>query len=211
LVASPDKSGRSNLAGVRGITNQPRIFKVILIASNGIIGMGQKSGSVFRGRMAILQIRTLPDPVLRQKAKKVTRIDKSIQKLIDNMIDTVRAEPNRAGLAAPQVGVLLRIAVIEVPEHELITLVNPEIVKKEGERIVQEGCLSVPGYYGEIKRAVTVKIKAQDRYGKTFRLKGQGLLAQAFEQEIEHLDGILYIDHLESPEKLFEIEATQEV
>jgi peptide deformylase len=161
--------------------------------------------------MAVLQIRTLPDPVLRQKAKKVTRIDKSIQKLIDNMIDTVRAEPNRAGLAAPQVGVLLRIAVIEVPEHELITLVNPEIVKKEGERVVQEGCLSVPGYYGEIKRAETVKIKAQDRYGKIFRLKGQGLLAQAFEQEIEHLDGILYIDHLESPEKLFEIEAPQEV
>jgi peptide deformylase len=161
--------------------------------------------------MAVLQIRTLPDPVLRQKAKKVTRIDKSIQKLIDNMIDTVRAEPNRAGLAAPQVGVLLRIAVIEVPEHGLITLVNPEIVKKEGERVVQEGCLSVPGYYGEIKRAETVKIKAQDRYGKIFRLKGQGLLAQAFEQEIEHLDGILYIDHLESPEKLFEIEAPQEV
>jgi peptide deformylase len=161
--------------------------------------------------MAVLQIRTLPDPVLRQKAKKVTRIDKSVQKLIDDMIDTVHAEPNRAGLAAPQVGVLLRIAVIEVPEHELITLVNPEIVKKEGERVVQEGCLSVPGYYGEIKRAETVKIKAQDRYGKIFRLKGQGLLAQAFEQEIEHLDGILYIDHLESPEKLFEIEAPQEV
>jgi peptide deformylase len=160
--------------------------------------------------MAVLQIRTLPDPVLRQKAKKVTKIDKSIQKLIDDMIDTVRAEPNRAGLAAPQVGVLLRIAVIEVPEHELITLVNPEIVKKEGERIVQEGCLSVPGYFGEIKRAVTVKIKAQDRYGKTFRLKGQGLLAQAFEQETEHLDGILYIDHLESPEKLYKIEADQE-
>jgi peptide deformylase len=157
--------------------------------------------------MAVLQIRTLPDPVLRQKAKKVTKIDDSIQKLIDDMIDTLHAEPNRAGLAAPQVGVLLRIAVIEVPEHELITLVNPEIVKKEGERMVQEGCLSIPGYFGEIKRAVTVKIKAQDRYGKGFRLKGEGLLAQAFEQETEHLDGILYIDHLESPEKLFEIEA----
>jgi peptide deformylase len=160
--------------------------------------------------MAVLQIRTLPDPVLRQKAKRVTKIDDSIQKLIDDMIDTLHAEPNRAGLAAPQVGVLLRIAVIEVPEHELITLVNPEIVKKEGERMVQEGCLSIPGYFGEIKRAVTVKIKAQDRYGKGFRLKGEGLLAQAFEQETEHLDGILYIDHLESPEKLYKIEAAQE-
>jgi peptide deformylase len=160
--------------------------------------------------MAVLQIRTLPDPVLRQKAKKVTKIDKSTQKLIDDMIDTLHADQNRAGLAAPQVGVLLRIAVIEVPEHELITLINPEIVKKEGERIVQEGCLSVPGYFGEIKRAETVKVKAQDRYGKQFRLKGQGLLAQALEQETEHLDGILYIDHLESQEKLFKIEPAQE-
>jgi len=154
--------------------------------------------------MAVLQIRTLPDPVLRRKAKKVTKIDASIQKLIDDMIDTLRADPNRAGLAAPQVGVLLRIAVIELPEQELITLINPEIVKKEGERIVQEGCLSVPGYFGEIKRAVAVKVKARDRYGKQFRLKAEGLLAQAFEQEIEHLDGILYIDHVASPEKLFE-------
>jgi len=158
--------------------------------------------------MAVLQIRTLPDPVLRQKAKKVTKIDDSIQKLIDDMIDTLHADPNRAGLAAPQVGVLLRVAVIEVPEQEMVTLINPEILKKEGERVVQEGCLSVPGYFGEIKRAVTVKAKAQNRYGKEFRLKAQGLLAQALEQEIEHLDGILYIDHLESPEKLFEI--TQE-
>ena len=160
--------------------------------------------------MAVLQIRTLPDPVLRQKAKKVSKIDDSIQKLIDDMIDTLHAEPNRAGLAAPQVGVLLRIAVIEVPEQELITLINPEIVKKEGERIVQEGCLSIPGYFGEIKRAVTVKAKAQNRYGKAFRIKAQGLLAQALEQETEHLDGVLYIDHLESSEKLYKTEATQE-
>jgi len=160
--------------------------------------------------MAILQIRTLPDPILRQKAKRVTRIDNSVQKLIDDMIDTLRADPNRAGLAASQVGVLLRIAVIELPEQELITLINPEIVKKEGERIVQEGCLSIPGYFGEIKRAVTVKVKAKDRHGKQFRLKAEGLLAQALEQEIEHLDGVLYIDHLESEEKLFETESVQE-
>ena len=160
--------------------------------------------------MAVLQIRTLPDPVLRQKAKKVTKIDNSILKLIDDMIDTLHAEPNRAGLAAPQVGVLLRVAVIEVPEHELVTLINPEIVKKEGERTVQEGCLSIPGYYGEIKRAETVKVKAKNRDGKQFRLKAQGLLAQAVEKELEHLDGILYIDHLESPEKLFETETVQE-
>jgi peptide deformylase len=161
--------------------------------------------------MAVLRIRTLPDPVLRQKAKRVTRIDKSVQKLIDDMIDTLRAEPNRAGLAAPQVGVLLRIAVIELPEQELIALINPVIVKKVGERIVQEGCLSIPGYFGEIKRAVTVKVKARDRHGKEFRLKAQGLLAQALEQEIEHLDGILYIDHLENSDKLFEAATEQEM
>jgi len=155
--------------------------------------------------MAVLQIRTLPDPMLRQKAKRVTKIDASIQKLIDDMIDTLHDDPNRAGLAAPQVGVLLRIVVIEVPEQELITLINPEIIKKEGERIVQEGCLSIPGYFGEIKRAVTVKVKAKNRDGKEFRLKAEGLLAQALEQEIEHLDGVLYIDHLESSEKLFEV------
>jgi peptide deformylase len=154
--------------------------------------------------MAVLQIRTLPDPVLRQKAKRVTKIDDSIQKLIDDMIDTLRADPNRAGLAAPQVGVLLRVAVIELPEQELITLINPEIIKKEGERIVEEGCLSIPGYFGEIKRAATVKVKAKNRDGKEFRLKAEGLLAQALEQEIEHLNGILYIDHLESSKKLFE-------
>ena len=155
--------------------------------------------------MAVLEIRTLPDPVLRQKAKKVTEIDTSIKKLIDDMIDTLRADPNRAGIAAPQVGVLLRIAVIEVPEQELITLINPEIVKREGERIVQEGCLSIPGYFGEIKRAEAVKVKALDRSGKQFRLKAEGFLAQALEQEIEHLDGILYIDHLESGDNLFEV------
>ena len=126
------------------------------------------------------------------------------------MIDTLRAEPNRAGLAAPQVGVLLRVAVIELPEQALITLINPEIVKKEGERIVQEGCLSIPGYFGEIKRAVMVKVKAKDRDGKEFRLKAEGLLAQALEQETEHLDGVLYIDHLESEEKLFEAAQEEE-
>ena len=154
--------------------------------------------------MAVLEIRTLPDPILRRKARRVTRIDASVQKLVDDMIETVRAGTNRAGLAAPQVGVPLRVAVIELPEEETIVLINPEVVKKEGERTVEEGCLSIPGYVGEIKRAVTVKVKAQDRQGKPFRIKAQGLLAQALEQEIEHLDGVLYIDHLDSPAGLFE-------
>jgi len=177
---------------------------VILLNKQCIIDAEEEPDRIFRGNMAVLQIRTLPDPILRQKAKRVARIDASVHRLIDDMIETLRADANRAGLAAPQVGKLLRIAVIELPEQELITLINPEIVKKEGERVVQEGCLSIPGYFGEIKRAITVKVKAKDRDGKEFRLKAEGLLAQALEQEIEHLDGVLYIDHLESEEKLFE-------
>ncbi len=154
--------------------------------------------------MAVLKIRTLPDPVLRQKAKKVTNIDGSVQKLIDDMIDTMHAASG-VGLAAPQVGVSLRVAVIELPEQELITLINPEMVKRQGERVVQEACLSVPGYQGETKRAVTVKVKAQDRQGKEFRLKGEELLAQVLEHEIDHLDGTLYVDHIESPDKLWKL------
>jgi len=151
--------------------------------------------------MAVLEIRTLPDPVLRQKAKRVNKIDGSVQKLIDDMIDTLRAA-SAVGLAAPQIGVSLRIAVIKIPEEEVITLINPEVIKRQGERVVQEACLSVPGYQGEIKRAATVKVKAQDRQGKQFRLKGEELLAQALEHETDHLNGTLYIDHIESPDKL---------
>jgi len=154
--------------------------------------------------MAVLKIRTLPDPVLRRKAKKVTKIDGSIQKLIDDMIDTMRAASG-AGLAAPQIGVLLRLAVIELPDEETITLINPEIIKRQGERVVEEACLSVPGYQGEIKRSVTVKVKAQDRQGREIRLKGEELLAHALEHELDHLNGILYIDHIESPDKLWKL------
>lgn len=151
--------------------------------------------------MATVAIRTLPDPVLRQKAKRVTVIDGSIHKLIDDMIDTMRANSG-VGLAAPQIGVPLRIAVIEMPGQEVITLINPQIIKRQGERVVGEACLSVPGYQGEIKRSLTVKLKAQDRQGKEFRLKGEEILAQALEHEMDHLNGTLYIDHVESPDKL---------
>lgn len=154
--------------------------------------------------MAVSKIRTLPDPVLRQKARKVSKIDSSIQKLIDDMVDTMHTNAG-VGLAAPQIGVSLRIAVIEIPGEEVITLINPEITKRQGERVLQEACLSVPGYQGEIKRAVTVKVKAQNRQGKEFRLKGEGLLAQALEHETDHLNGIVYVDHIEGPEKLWKL------
>lgn len=151
--------------------------------------------------MAVLEIRTLPDQVLRRRARKVSAIDGSIQKLIDDMIDTMRANSG-VGLAAPQVGVPLRIVVIEMPGEEVITLINPQIVKRQGERVVDEACLSVPGYQGEINRSVIVKVKAQDRRGKEIRIKGEGLLAQALQHETDHLNGTLYIDRVESPDKL---------
>jgi len=163
-------------------------------------------------KMAVRAIRVLPDPVLRQKAKKVTKIDKSVQRLIDDMIETMRAAPG-VGLAAPQIGMPLRVAVIEIPGDEVMVLINPEIVKKQGERLVQEGCLSIPGYQGEIKRSVWVKVKAQDRQGRNIRLKGEELLAQALEHEIDHINGVLYVDRVEGPDKLWELvsESGQEV
>jgi peptide deformylase len=152
--------------------------------------------------MAVRNIFVLPDPVLRQKAKKVTKIDKSVQGLIDDMIETMRAAAG-VGLAAPQVGVPLKVAVIEMPGDEVIVLVNPEIVKRQGERIIGEACLSIPGYQGEIKRSVLVKVKAQDRLGRKIRLKAEELLAQALEHEIDHLNGVLYVDRLDGPDKLW--------
>lgn len=156
--------------------------------------------------MAVLPIRTLPDPVLKQKAKRVRTIDGSIRKLIRDMIETMHAEPGRVGLAAPQVGIPLRIIVIGIPEEEDIAIINPEIVRRRGERLIDEGCLSVPGYFGQIKRAESVTVKGRDQNGKEIRIKAEGLLAQALEHEIDHLNGLLYLDHLESMEQLRKIE-----
>ncbi|MCZ6891453.1 MAG: peptide deformylase, partial [Chloroflexi bacterium] len=146
--------------------------------------------------MAVLPLRHLPDPVLRQKAKRIRTIDAALQRLIDDMIETMHAE-NGVGLAANQVGVLRRVVVIQLPDDEQATvLINPEIIRREGEVEVHEGCLSIPGYRGDLKRAVTVRVKALDRTGKSFRIRGQELLAEALEHETDHLDGILYIDHI---------------
>ena len=156
--------------------------------------------------MAVLPIRTVPDPVLRQKTKHIRTIDKSVKKLIADMQETLHAEEGRVGLAAPQVGVSLRAAVICLPDEEDIILINPEIVRKKGERRVTEGCLSIPGYIGQINRAESVTAKGQDINGKDFRIKAEELLAQALEHEIDHLDGVLYVDHLDDPENLRQIE-----
>lgn len=155
--------------------------------------------------MTVIPVRILPDPVLRQKSKRVRNIDGSIKKLIANMLETMHAAPG-VGLAAPQVGIPLRVIAIGLPEQEDIALINPQIVRRRGERVVNEGCLSVPGYIGELKRAESVTVKGRDRNGKEIRVKANGLLAQALEHEIDHLNGVLYIDHLESTDKLRKIE-----
>jgi peptide deformylase len=155
--------------------------------------------------MAILPIKTVPEPVLRRKSKRVSTIDGSIRKLAEDMLETMHAAPG-VGLAAPQVGVPLRVIVIGLPEEEDFVLVNPEIVRRVGERLVTEGCLSVPGYFGEIKRARRVTVKGKDLSGKEIRIKGEELLAQALEHEIDHLNGVLYIDYLESSDDLHRVE-----
>jgi peptide deformylase len=158
--------------------------------------------------MAILTIRKLPDLVLRQKAKKISGVDTSIRKLVDDMIETMH-EASGVGLAAPQVGVSLRMVVICLPDEDAneIVLINPEIIKKSGEREIEERCLSVPGYAGLVKRSLSVTVKGRDENWKEVRIKGEDLLAQALEHEIDHLNGVLYVDRVENPDKLKKLES----
>lgn len=156
--------------------------------------------------MALLTLRIAPDRLLHVKAKKIRAIDVSIRRLADDMVETMYRE-NGVGLAANQVGVLQRICVIQMPEdEEPRILINPVVVEAQGQREVDEGCLSVPGYRGTINRSETIKVRAQDINGKIIRIKADDLLAQALEHEIDHLNGILYLDHLESHDKLYKIE-----
>ena len=156
--------------------------------------------------MTVLPICRFPNNAgLRQKAKKVSRIDSSVQRLIDNIIETMQWA-NGVGLAAPLVGVPLRVIVAQMPGEEPIVFINPEIIKRTGEQEVTEGCLSVPGYYGETKRSTSVTVKGKDRHGKVIRIRGESLMAEAPKHEIDHLDGKLYIDHVEDTAKLHKIE-----
>ncbi|MBX5492957.1 MAG: peptide deformylase [Chloroflexi bacterium] len=154
--------------------------------------------------MAVRPIVQIGDPILRQKAKRVKHIDRSLDPLIEDMIDTMRAAPG-IGLAAPQIGVSLRVMVIEI-DGELTVLINPEIVKREGEWEPEEGCLSVTGYVANVKRSWAVWVRAKNRQGRDVRLKGEGLFGQALQHEIDHLDGILYVDRLDSLDRLRKIE-----
>jgi len=163
--------------------------------------------------MAILKIRTLynpalPDPILRKKTNIVGSIDSAIQKLVDDMIDTMRAASG-VGLAATQIGLSLRIAVIELPEAEVITLINPKIVKRKGRRLIEEACLSLPGYSGQTIRSLMVRVNALDGQGRKIVIEGEDLLAQALEHEIDHLDGVLYTDHATDVQKVTAYESYQ--
>ena len=167
--------------------------------------------------MAIRDIVFADDPILRRKSKKVKHFGEAVQVLIDDMVETMHAA-NGMGLAAPQVGVLERVIAIQLPEDEedpqsgkLFALCNPQIIRADGEDENEEGCLCLPGYVGAVKRATSVTVKAQDRRGRKVRIKAEGLLARALQHESDHLDGILYIDRVESPDKIRRIVPLEEV
>jgi peptide deformylase len=160
--------------------------------------------------MTLRQIVTLPEPVLRRKAKPITKFDKDLQTLIDDMIETMRDAPG-VGLAAPQVNVAQQLAVIEYSDDEedegtdeepkpskpkqLFILVNPEIVKASEEKVMGiEGCLSIPGLVGEVERHEAIQVKALNRHGKPVKLKVDGWMARIFQHEIDHLNGVLFTD-----------------
>lgn len=147
--------------------------------------------------MAILEVLRFPDERLRTKAAEVTQIDDSIREIVNNMFETMYEE-NGIGLAATQVNIHQRIVVINVTEdkEEALVLINPEITKKDGSKISEEGCLSVPTAYAKVDRAETVTVKAQNEKGETFELDADGLLAVCIQHELDHLNGVLFIDYL---------------
>jgi len=154
--------------------------------------------------MSIREICKYPDPVLRKKTQVVEKIDGTLDRLIDDMIETMHAAPG-VGLAANQVGVPLQLAVIDLTSSEdrkkgklqpILVIINPEVLSQEGSVIEEEGCLSIPEYTETVKRAAKVKVRAKDRQGKAFELEAEGLMAKALQHEIDHLNGLLFVDRL---------------
>jgi len=172
--------------------------------------------------MTILTITTSPDPILRKKARKIRTISPAIETLIEDMIETLRAAPG-VGLAAPQVGVSQRLIVAEISEPsedpeaplkppKLYVILNPEIVRHSADaNLNNEGCLSIPGYMGEVERYDTATIKGMDRNGRDFRLKAKGWLARILQHEIDHLEGVLFIDKATEVWKLEEENMSDDV
>jgi peptide deformylase len=160
----------------------------------------------------IRNVKKIGDPVLRKKASKIEKITRDQQKIIDDMIETMRDQQG-IGLAAPQIGVSQRIIVVELDQSEdvpgsgvVYALVNPEISKPSEEKwVAEEGCLSIPGWRGEVERAQKITVKAMNRDGQRVKLELEGWVARAMQHEVDHLDGVLYIDKLISPERIWQI------
>ena len=144
--------------------------------------------------MAQRQLRYREDDILYKKCKEVTKFDEKLAILLDDMYDTM-TKANGVGLAAPQVGIIKRAVVIDVGDGR-IELINPQIIEKSGSQVGNEGCLSFPGVYGEVERPDYVKVRAYDRHGKEFELKGKELLARAICHECDHLDGVVFTSHV---------------
>jgi peptide deformylase len=155
--------------------------------------------------VAVRPILNFDQPVLREKAKKVARVDTSIQKLLDDLAETMLDAPG-AGLAANQIGVPLRVCVVKGDENQIWGLVNPVIVKYAGSQVGYEGCLSKPGWVGEVERYDAVVVKGLNRHGKQVRIKSTGFTARAFQHELDHLDGVLFTDRLTSLDTLRRVE-----
>jgi peptide deformylase len=153
--------------------------------------------------MVIRAILTAEEPILRERARKVTQFDASLHRLLDDMLETMRDAPG-IGLAANQIGVPLQVAVIEL-EEKVTEPINPQLVRSSGEIIDWEGCLSIPGFVAEVRRHAKVTVKAKNRHGREFRVKADDLFARALQHEIDHLNGILYIDYLDSLEELVRV------
>ena len=143
--------------------------------------------------MSFLEIRKIGDPVLRIKAKKIDELTKNNNDLIDKMFETMYAEDG-VGLAAPQIGISKRIAVVDIREDNKIVLINPEIIVEEGKSVMKEGCLSIPGEIGDVVRSEKIKVKSLDRKGNEIEFEAEGFEARAIQHEIDHLNGILFID-----------------
>ena len=160
--------------------------------------------------MAIREILAIPHPILRQRARKVRRVDKRLLRLAHDMVETMR-EAGGVGLAANQVGELRRLVVIQIPEEEEARIyINPEILKRGGERQVEEGCLSHMGYRAMVNRSEWIRFGALDHTEKVVKIKADDLLAQAMEHEVDHLNGILYLDHLVEHSKPYRVDQNGE-
>lgn len=159
--------------------------------------------------MALLEIITEGDPRLRQKAHRIKNPEAGLKKLAEDMHETMDAAPG-VGLAGPQIGILRRIIVVHLPEGYLqegspdlrMTLLNPEIVKGFGDEVGLEGCLSIPGWIGEVRRMTSITVKAMDLDGRGVRIKAEDYLARVLQHEIDHLDGILFVDRMEAGAEL---------